>query len=201
VTLERLVTTAQAAELLGISLQGVHYRIKNNQLKSIKQSGKTYVYLWDDKNKKDGYVESLDTIVEKKEENNYLEKVLETKDEQILLLKKSVKWLKRQYQEEIERLEKNQDKIISVFDSEIKLLQSAFNEMRSIYKPELEILNKKEKFLSLIDFTFLMKSYKKNDKEIKILILKAIKNGDKRFIYNKQTKKVLILNEDFSDFQ
>lgn len=199
--MERLVTTAQAAELLGISLQGVHYRIKNNQLKSIKQSGKTYVYLWDDKTKKDSYVESIEDITEKKEENNYLEKVIETKDEQILLLKKSVKWLRRQYQEEIERLEKNQDKIISVFDSEIKLLQSAFNEMRSIYKPELEILNKKEKFISLVDFTAMMKSYKKSDNEIKVLILKAIKNGDKRFIYNKQTKKVLILNEDFSDFQ
>ncbi len=201
-TLERLVTTAQAAEILGISLQGVHYRIKNNQLKSIKQSGKTYVYLWDDNSKKEGYSTSLEEVAQRKEEENiYIEKVIESKDEQILLLKKSVKWLRRQYQEEIERLEKNQDKIISVFDSEIKLLQSAFNEMRAIYKPELKPLSPKKKFISLIDFTALMKTYKKTDREIKILILKAIKNGDKRFIYNKQTKKVLILDEDFSDFK
>ncbi|MGB7402790.1 MAG: DNA-binding protein [Arcobacter sp.] len=201
-TLERLVTTAQAAEILGISLQGVHYRIKNNQLKSIKQSGKTYVYLWDDNSKKEGYSTSVEEVAQRKEEDNiYIQKVIETKDEQIVLLKKSVKWLRRQYQEEIERLEKNQDKIISVFDSEIKLLQSAFNEMRAIYKPQLEPLSPKKKFISLADFTSLMKTYKKSDKEIKILILKAIKRGDKRFIYNKHTKKVLILDEDFSDFK
>lgn len=200
--MERLVTTAQAAEILGISLQGVHYRIKNNQLKSIKQSGKTYVYLWDDKSKKDAYVASVEEIVEKKEENNiYIQKVLETKDEQIILLKKSVKWLRRQYQEEIARLEKNQDKIISVFDSEIKLLQSAFNEMRSVYKPKIEARPEKNKFISLLDFTSLMKTYKKSDNDIKNLIIKAVKKGDKRFIYVKKTKKVLILNEDFSDFK
>ena len=200
--MERLVTTAQAAEILGISLQGVHYRIKNNQLKSIKQSGKTYVYLWDDNTKKEGYSTSVEEVAQRKEEDNiYIQKVIETKDEQIILLKKSVKWLRRQYQEEIDRLEKNQDKIISVFDSEIKLLQSAFNEMRAIYKPQLEPLSPKKKFISLVDFTSLMKTYKKSDKEIKILILKAIKRGDKRFIYNKHTKKVLILDEDFSDFK
>jgi len=200
--LERLVTTAQAAEILGISLQGVHYRIKNNQLKSIKQSGKTYVYLWDDKSKKDAYVASVEEIAEKKEENSVsIQKVIEGKDEQIVLLKKSVKWLRRQYQEEIARLEKNQDKIISVFDSEIKLLQSAFNEMRSVYKPKIEARPEKNKFISLQDFTALMKSYKKNDNEIKNLIIKALKSGDKRFIYIKKTKKVLILNEDFSDFK
>ena len=46
--LERLVTTTQAAQLLGLSLQGVHYRIKKNQLKSIKKTGKIFVYI-DDK--------------------------------------------------------------------------------------------------------------------------------------------------------
>jgi hypothetical protein len=202
VTLERLVTTAQAAEILGISLQGVHYRIKNNQLKSIKQAGKTYVYLWDDKSKKEGYSTSIEEVAEKKQEDNsHFQKVLDTKDEQILLLKKSVKWIRRQYQEEIARLEKNQEKIISVFDSEIKLLQSAFNEMRAIYKPKTESIPQKIKFISLFDFTALMKTYKKSDNDIKVLILKAIKNGDKRFIYNKSTKKVLILNEDFSDLK
>ena len=29
--MERLVTTSQAAEILGLSLQGIHYRIKKNQ--------------------------------------------------------------------------------------------------------------------------------------------------------------------------
>ena len=46
--MERLVTTSQAAEILGLSLQGIHYRIKKNQLKSIKKDGKTFVYINDD---------------------------------------------------------------------------------------------------------------------------------------------------------
>ena len=46
--MERLVTTSQAAEILGLSLQGIHYRIKKEQLKSIKKDGKTFVYINDD---------------------------------------------------------------------------------------------------------------------------------------------------------
>lgn len=197
--MERLVTTAQAAEILGISLQGVHYRIKNNQLKSIKQSGKTYVYISEENKPKETPI-VVEEVVSKKENNISYEKVIESKEEQIQLLKKSIKWMRNQYKDEIERLEKNQKKIISVFDSEIKLLQSAFNEMRSIYRPK-ELEDKKGKFITLLDFKDLMKSYKKSDNEIKILILKGIKNGDRRFIYDKQRKKVLILNEDFSDLQ
>lgn len=79
--MERLVTTSQAAQILGLSLQGVHYRIKNNQLKSIKKSGKTYVYISEhveDKSKKD---EKPVEIIEIKE-------LIKVKDEQIDLLKK-----------------------------------------------------------------------------------------------------------------
>ena len=43
--MERLVTTSQAAEILGLSLQGIHYRIKKDQLKSIKKDGKILIYL------------------------------------------------------------------------------------------------------------------------------------------------------------
>lgn len=200
--MERLVTTAQAAEILGISLQGVHYRIRNNQLKSIKQSGKTYVYISDSeyKPKENQSKPVIEEVVNNEERKFSYEKVLEAKDEQIDLLKKSIKWMRHQYQDEIKRLEKNQKRIVAVFDSEIKLLQSAFNEMKNVYKPKaIEI--KKDKFISLLDFTSLMKSYKKSDKEIKIIILRGIKDGDERFVYDKQRKKVLILNADFSDFQ
>ena len=43
--MQRLVTTSEASEILGISLQGVHYRIKKNQLKSEKKDGKLFVYI------------------------------------------------------------------------------------------------------------------------------------------------------------
>ncbi len=198
--MERLVTTTQAAQILGLSLQGIHYRIKKNQLKSIKKSGKTYVYIDDkEENKSEPKVEikeaSLDIVQE----------VVKTKNEQITLLKKSIKWIRKQYVSEILRLEKNQKRIINVFNREIELLQSAFNEMRSVYKPHIEnqkpdeSIEKKERFISIEDFTLYLKRHNKSQKDIKFIILKAISNNDNRFIYNKKEKKLLILNEDFSD--
>ena len=203
--MERLVTTAQAAEILGLSLQGIHYRIRNKKLKSIKQGGKTYVYISDDFEQK--IEQPVKDTVEK-------ESLVGAKNEQIALLKKTIKWLKRQHQEEILRLEKNQQQIIEVFKSEISLLQSAFNEMRSIYKPQLqntsasfeqdsseenEAQSPKERFISLQDFTLYMKKHHKSANDIKMIILKALHARDRRFMYNKKTKKILILNKDFSD--
>ena len=192
--MERLVTTSQAAEILGLSLQGIHYRIKKDQLKSIKKDGKTFVYISDElKNDKQNSQE------------NVFERVIQSKNEQIELLKKSMKWMKKQYISEIFRLEKNQKRIIEVFNSEIKLLQSAFNEMRSIYKPQIEsnLKNKidenKADFISVKDFFVLMKRYNKTEQDIKSMIFNGIKIGDKRFIYNKVEKKLLILNSDFLD--
>ena len=205
--MERLVTTSEAAQILGLSLQGIHYRIKKEQLKSIKKDGKTFVYV--DESQK--YIEEEATTVKVKEQTikqNYVDNsqaIIDVKNEQIELLKKSMKWMKKQYISEIFRLEKNQKKIIEVFNSEIKLLQSAFNEMRSIYKPQIqqEIKNKTEKeskdFIMVKDFFILMKRYNKTEQEIKSIIIECIKKSDKRFIYNKVEKKLLILNSDFLD--
>ncbi|MDD2895153.1 MAG: DNA-binding protein [Aliarcobacter sp.] len=204
--MERLVTTSQAAEILGLSLQGIHYRIKKNQLKSIKKDGKIFVYI-DDDAKVDNTqtkvkVESTSSKQTKFDSN---QAILDVKNEQIDLLKRSMKWMKKQYISEIFRLERNQKRIIEVFNSEIKLLQSAFNEMRSIYKPQLEsnLKNKSEKtdndFITVKDFFVLMKRYNKTEQEIKMMIFNGIKANDKRFIYNKVEKKLLILNSDFID--
>ncbi len=207
--MERLVTTSQAAEILGLSLQGIHYRIKKNQLKSIKQSGKTYVYIDEQIHSKvPPQTHATQTVVNNTNDVKYkeIESIIEVKNEQIVLLKKSIKWMKKQYTSEINRLEKNQNKIIEVFDSEIKLLQSAFNEMRAIYKPQIQQqpINKeqnKEKttFITLKEFFAFMKRNNKSEQEIKYIIFRAIKNSDYRFIYNKSEKKLLILNADFAD--
>ena len=195
--MERLVTTTQAAQLLGLSLQGIHYRIKKNQLKSIKKSGKTFVYIDDNLAKQS----NVNVNNSSKSYNN--QDVIDVKNEQIVLLKKSIKWMKKQHNSEIARLEKSQNNIINVFNSEIKLLQSAFNEMRSIYKPMLnstnEINESKNEFITLKDFSIIMKRHNKSQNEIKLIILKAIKKADNRFIYNKKDKKLLILNASFED--
>ena len=211
--MERLVTTAQAAEILGISLQGVHYRIKKNQLKSIKKSGKTYVYINDtEKPSSNTTAPQEEPKVEMITFKETIKEVVKAKDEQILLLKKSIRWMRKQHGAEILRLEKNQKRIIGVFNREIELLQSAFNEMRSIYKPQIinqrqepepkvvkEETKEKEKFISIIDFTLYLKKHNKNERDIKLTIMKAIQAKDSRFIFNKKDKKLLILNEDFSD--
>ena len=200
--MERLVTTSQAAEILGLSLQGVHYRIKKEQLKSVKKDGKNFVYVDDEQNTSHNF---SNVKVENSKQNNFdnFQSVIDVKNEQIEILKKSMKWMKKQYISEIFRLEKNQNKIIEVFNSEISLLQSAFNEMRSIYKPQIEQNIKTEKqshdLIKVKDFFILMKRYNKTENEIKAMIFDAIKSGDKRFIYNKVEKKLLILNDDFRD--
>lgn len=201
--MERLVTTSQAAEILGLSLQGIHYRIKKNQLKSLKKDGKTFVYITDEMKNENSNTKVEPPQNQQINNNNNFQAIIDVKNEQIELLKKSMKWMKKQYISEIFRLEKNQKRIIEVFNSEIKLLQSAFNEMRSIYKPQIENNLKQQKnssdFITVKDFSVLMKRYNKTEQEIKNIIFKAIKDGDNRFIYNKVEKKLLILNSDFLD--
>lgn len=199
--MERLVTTSEAAQLLGLSLQGVHYRIKSGQLKSLKQGGKTFVYVtefFQQEAKEATKVESND--VRDNQINERIETIVKSKDEQISLLKQSMGFIKEQYQNEIRRLEKNQKRIIKVFNSEIKLLQSAFNEMRSIYKPQLTSSGDSSlRFIPMNEFFLFLKQNNKSDDEIKMVILSCIKRKDPRFIYNKKTKKVLIVNTDYSD--
>ena len=202
--MERLVTTSQAAEILGLSLQGIHYRIKKEQLKSIKKDGKTFVYINDNIKSETPKNTKNEPFINQQSDINNSQSIIDVKNEQIELLKKSMKWMKKQYISEIFRLEKNQKRIIEVFNSEIKLLQSAFNEMRSIYKPQIEanLQNKteiKDDFITVKDFTVLMKRYNKTEQEIKMMILNGIKANDRRFIYNKVEKKLLILNSDFLD--
>jgi len=185
--MQRLVTSSEASHILGLSLQGVHYRIKTNKLKSIKKDGKIFVYI------------DNEMISKNDNDNN---NILIIKDEQILDLKKSIKWMRKQYKSEISRLENNQEKIIQVFQSEISLLQSAFNEMRSIYKIEHNDTNNSQKDFTLMDikdFFIFMKKNKKSDSEIKAMILDRIKKNDKRFIFNKDTKEVIIYKSDFID--
>lgn len=191
--MERLVTTAQAASILGISLQGIHYRIKSNKLKSIKQSGKTFVYISSELENK----QRDDLKIEETKNDSYIDMIISGKDEQISFLKKSFKHLRLHHKEELRRLEKNQKNIINVFNSEIKLLQSAFSEMRSIYKPQIE--QKKDRFISLANFSLYLKENGKSNQDIKSIIVEAIKKNDKRFIFSASSKKVMILNSDFSD--
>jgi len=202
--MEKLVSSNEAAKILGLSLQGVHYRIKQGKLKAKKKDGKTFVYI----DKKD---EPPKPIADK---NDRFDDLIIVKNEQILFLKKSLKWMKSHYKEEVSRIERNQDKIIEVFKSEINLLQSAFNEMRNLYqlehKTEVPIQeeqriepNKKDNIsfgmMDIKDFFILMKQNNKTDMEIKSIILDRVRQGDKRFIFNKQTKEVLVYKSDFLD--
>jgi hypothetical protein len=191
--MEKLVSTSQAAHILGISLQGVHYRIKTGKLKSEKKDGKTFVYV-DDKIKNS----------KKDKHNQTSQDIVSVKDEHILFLNKTIKWMKKHYKQEIKRLETNQKEIIKVFKSEINLLQSAFNEMRSIYQIEHKNIQNSTndidfEIMDIKDFFLFMKQNNKTDSQIKSLILQRVKEGDKRFVYNKETKQIIIYKSDFID--
>jgi len=211
--LKKLVSSNEAASILGLSLQGIHYRIKKGQLESIKKDGKIFVYI-------DGNIPKQTQPVKtttKTTPNNYKEleeKIISSKDEQIQLLKKTIKFMKKQYTSEIERLDKNQSQVLQVFQSEVDLLKSAFNEMRNIYKidhqenrnndhkkevPKVVTNEPQMKFLDLKDFFLLMRKHNKSNTEIKKIILEKVKQGDKRFIYNKNTNDIIIYKSDFLD--
>lgn len=213
--MKQLVSSSEAANILGLSLQGIHYRIKKGQLESIKQDGKIYVYIDSSsiknqqQNKKPTTNNQNNNSSSSNQQAVYMgELALKSKDEQIAILKKTIKFMRRQYTSEIQRLDKNQEKILNVFQSEVDLLKSAFNEMKTLY--QIEHKEHKEQsndtshqvglpFMSLKEFFILMKKYNKTDTEIKALILERIKNGDKRFIYKKETKEVIIFKNDFLD--
>ena len=216
--LKKLVSSSVAAEILGLSLQGIHYRIKKGQLESIKQDGKIFVYI-DEKNQKTNQTHTPANI------KNFNNQVIDSKDGQIDLLKKTIKFMKKQYNNEILRLEKNQKQIFDVFQSEVDLLKSAFNEMKNIYKLEHKkgrnkehkkeykkehkkeykaqieepVMHPKLEFIDIKDFFILMKNHNKTDSQIKEIILDKVKSGDKRFIYNKNSREVIIYKSDFMD--
>ncbi len=191
--MERLVTTSDAAKLLNLSIQGIHYRIKKGQLRSKKENGRVFVYI-DEKN--------ISAISQKNHNENsvdHYQTIINLKNEQIVQIKSTLDMVIKQYKKEIKRLDKNQEKMIEVFKSEIKLLQQAFNEMRSIYQIEHKKDKSKIEFISVNDFFILMKKYGKTDIQIKDLILNRIKLGDKRFIFNKDIKELLIYKSDYMD--
>ncbi len=199
--MKKLVSSSEAAEILGISLQGVHYRIKKGQLNSLKKDGKIFVYM------DNSLLESKKSpTIKTKEYDSSHDMIIKSKDEQILMMKKTIKFMKKQYTSEINRLDKNQTQILTVFQSEVDLLKSAFNEMRSIYKVDHKIPQDNNSqqiglpFMDLKDFFVLMRGYNKTDLQIKSIILDKVKNGDKRFIYNRSTKEVIIFKDDFLDF-
>lgn len=227
--MKKLVSSSDAAKLLGISLQGIHYRIKKGQLESLKKDGKTYVYI-DEAQIKQGEQNPVITKLNNTQSSsnnqsniNINELALKSKDEQILTLKKTIKFMKRQYTSEIHRLDKNQKKILDVFQSEVDLLKSAFHEMKNIYQLDHKREEEKQKlketlvvqqqqnspqakddttsmpFMDLKDFFVLMRGYNKSDNQIKAIILDKVKSGDKRFIYKKDSKEVLIFKSDFLD--
>jgi len=207
--LKKLVSSNEAAQLLGLSLQGIHYRIKKGQLESMKKDGKIFVYVDSTQAK----VHQASSPVQSQVTNDYKhleDKILQSKDDQIHLLKKTIKFMKNQYTSEIDRLDKNQTQVLKVFQSEVDLLKSAFNEMRNIYKIDHQENTKRDipqerstpsemEFLDIKDFFIFMKTHNKTDIEIKSIILNRVKLGDKRFIYNKNSKEILIYKSDFLD--
>jgi hypothetical protein len=204
-----LLSTNEAALKLGISVQGVHYRIKTNKLKSIVKDGKTFVYVDIEEPKENSKQTSVDANVE----------IIKVKDEQIGLLKRAIRWMGFQHKQEIERMEQTHNKLIDVFKSEVELLQRAYNEMQTLYKNQNAIESKQpttnynthynttnnrdnsspSKTLTLNEFLIFMRNQGKSNNQIKQILYDAIKSGDSRFNYNPLKKTIVITNDTFED--
>jgi hypothetical protein len=196
--MEVLVGTNEAANILGLSVQGVHYRIKTKKLKSIKKDNKTFVYV--EKNLANKVLNNNEQA-----ENLKLDvtnEIIKLKDEQISFLKKSITWITKRNNQEIQRLQSAHDKTVDAFKSEISLLQKAYNELHKLYSSATQNVEYKadeQKFISTKEFVLLLLNNGKTPYEIKKLILQRVKIGDKRFVYNSYTKELRILNDSFKD--
>ena len=194
-----LLSTHDAAKKLGISVQGVHYRIKTNKLQSIQKDGKTFVYVTIDEEAKSEQKEESP-----RKEHPYMDQLLRSKDEQITLLKRALRWMGFQHKREIDRLQENHNKIINVFQSEVDLLQKAYNEMQNLYKSKQFVTFKEEKkekldTISVQDFFFYMKKNNKTNAQIKQILIRAIRNNDERFIFDAKEQKITIYKSNFKD--
>ena len=208
-----LLSTNEAAVKLGISIQGVHYRIKTNKLKSIQKDGKTFVYV-DIEDEKKEPIQNSDTHLE----------IIKVKDEQIGFLKKAIRWMTFQHKSELQRMEETHNKIIDVFKSEVELLQRAYNEMQTLYKKQssveyqqkntskepqpktAEYQNMNERFnqspnetISIEEFLLFLRRKGKTNNQIKQILYDAIKSGDSRFTYNPFSKKITVYKDTFTD--
>ncbi len=228
--MKKLISSSEAADILGLSLQGIHYRIKKGQLESLKQDGKTYVYLDQDLIQKQTTEPKQNqrttpnpkTIYTSNEQqtsgllDEFQKIALKSKDEQIAILKHTLKLMRKQYKAEIHRLDKNHKQTLNVFQSEVELLKSAFSEMKNIYqlehkekhrrdiekeilKTHRETKSSQMQLMDIKEFFLYMKRHNKSDSQIKSIILERIKKNDKRFIYNRDTKEVLVYKSDFLD--
>jgi hypothetical protein len=220
--MERLVTTSEAASILGISVQGVHYRIKNGKLRSKKVDGKAMVFLDEPDTSKETSLNDTTLPTQTK----LIEELTKTKDEHIEFLKNMVRWMRKYHDSEVKRLEKHHRATVEALHGEVKVIKQAFNELKDVYKPkkesdELEYKesassvmsksdireethNTKEAYssdgtISIKRFHALMKLHGKTDSQVKLIIMDAIESGDGRFSYDKELKKLSIIDTDFSD--
>lgn len=187
--MQKLVTTNEACDLLGISLQGIHYRIKKGLLKSIKKDGKVYVYIEEANENQLPQTKQNETL--------YLE-MLKLKDEEIILLKQMIDWLKTKYENEIVKLEKSQQQMNEIINNQTQLLNQSFLEIK-------EIINQKfghnvlKQTLTPKEFFVKMKKLGLSELLIKEIVIDKIATNDERFVYDSLKKEIFIKNCDFSD--
>jgi len=197
-----LLSTNEAALKLGLSVQGVHYRIKTNKLKSIVKDGKTFVYVDIEEEKTETQQSFIDNTNE----------IIRGKDEQIGFLKQAIRWMTFQHKKELIRMEKTHNKIIEIFKSEVVLLQRAYNEMQTLYKTnntlhyqyqqtttQSQKEYKGDDTVPIKEFLIFLRSKGKSNNQIKQILYNVIKSADSRFIYNPFTKEIIILKDNFQD--
>jgi hypothetical protein len=175
--MQNFVTSAQAAKILGLSLPGVHYRIKKGYLHSKKVNGKILVNINDTVQvpKKDISNNSNQThkINIDSQNNNTIEN--NANQENLIALKKIVKLLKKQYKSS-KRFKKD------LFDIK-QLIQNNDNNIA---------VNEVNEYLNLEDAMIYLQTKNKSDEKIKTILLNNLLIGTKGFRYDKENNTVSI---------
>ena len=180
--MEKLVKPAEYARNLGISRQAVYAKIKRGILTAKNVEGKLYIVLDEVvENRNENIMQETLSKEKIKRPNKSTQKdykaLLEAKDETIVVLKSTVKDLK-----------KSNKQISTTLKGEIDLLKEAFHEMRSLYIMQLEqnipeqqeVIEAETSGESWIGLKKFFKIHKITKKKHKEKIIKRFKKAEKR---------------------
>ncbi len=170
----KLVKPSDYAIDNGFSRQAIYAKIKNGTLPSKKVEGKLFVVV----------EQETDSVPQESSEVEHLKDIIDSKNETIAILQKS-----------IEDLKTSNEGVIDTLQSEIELLKQAFAEMKGIYREAIPHQAEQPRWQSIKKYC--KAKGIKADKSFTKKVKKLYKNGDKRV--KKEKGKLYIAGEIYGD--
>lgn len=176
------MSVAEYAKATGKTPQGIYYLIKQGQLKTLSEDGKTFVLVKaDDKNLLNNF-------------NNHFNKQSQANDTPLkdTLLKEKDKRID-QLERELEETRKNFGMVVATLESKVKLLQDAYHtEVKNRHHHQV-LEHKEAPFKETIPVDSFVKMLRKKGRslqEVKHIIVAALIDGDERFYFDGETLSI-----------